>query len=165
MPRGIGAFGNPLTVASRLLLLPEQSARGPLAGRTADGPPGSLAELAYQRIRQAIQSGVFQPGARLRERDVAKLNRKLHQAIFLGAHNHYLPHSLASLTDVMTLLLGTTFSLPWRPDTAHAEHVAMIEAIEGRDMAGAETAARAHIRVAHKTRLALLRRDRKSAGT
>lgn len=86
---------------------------------------------------------------------LARLNREIHHAIFLGAHNRYLLRSIATLTDALMLLTTTTFRVDGRPATAHAEHLAMIEAIERRDVAAAEAAARVHIRAAHRSRLIL----------
>lgn len=82
-------------------------------------------------------------------------NRAFHNAIYLAAHNRYLLKSLNSLRDAMALLGPTTYMLHSRPQIALTEHSAIVQAIENRDGAAAERAAREHIRAAQKARIRL----------
>ena len=85
----------------------------------------------------------------------ASKNRTFHNAIYLAAHNRYLLKSLNSLRDAMALLGPTTYMLHGRPPIALSEHAAIVQAIENRDGAAAEEAAREHIRAAQKARIRL----------
>lgn len=82
-------------------------------------------------------------------------NRAFHNAVYLAAHNRYLLKSLNSLRDAMALLGPTTYMLHNRPQIALTEHAAIVQAIENRDGAAAERAAREHIRAAQKARIRL----------
>jgi DNA-binding GntR family transcriptional regulator len=87
---------------------------------------------------------------------LAAINRQFHQAIYTGAHNHYLMQSLETLRNSLALLRGTTFSVPGRAKTAHREHAAILAAIKARDADAAEQTARDHIRTAERTRFRML---------
>ncbi len=91
--------------------------------------------------------------------EASRLNRIFHRAICDGAHNRYLNRTLDGLAQSMALLGRTTLSLPGRQAEAIGEHTAILDAIARRDPAGAEAAARKHIRSAHKARLAILYHD------
>lgn len=91
---------------------------------------------------------------------LAELNRQIHDAMLDAAHNRYLVRMLEELSDTLALLPGTTFELPERAALAVGEHGAMIKAIEDRDEAAAEQAARAHIRRAMDARLILMQQGR-----
>ena len=80
------------------------------------------------------------------------LNRRFHQAIYEAAHNQYLLQTLSMLHDSMALLHNTTFRMPSRRSESDEEHRRIVEAIEQRDPARAEEAARLHIREAQRTR-------------
>lgn len=82
-------------------------------------------------------------------------NRAFHNAIYLAADNRYLLKSLNSLRDALALLGPTTYMLQSRPQIALSEHAAIVQAIENRDGAAAEQAAREHIRAAQKARIRL----------
>ena len=56
----------------------------------------------------------------------------------------------------MVLLGQTTLAIAGRPDTARAEHDAIVEAIKRHDAEAAAAAARAHIRAAYRARLGLM---------
>ncbi|MBR9869346.1 MAG: GntR family transcriptional regulator [Oceanospirillales bacterium] len=86
----------------------------------------------------------------------AEINRAFHNAIYHAAHNRYLLKSLSSLRDAMALLGSTTYTLPSRSEAALAEHQRIVEAIEKGDSAGAEQAARDHIRQAQQARIRIL---------
>ncbi len=90
---------------------------------------------------------------------VADANRLFHSALYRSANNRYLIQALKSLTDAMALLggTGTTLQAEDRIQTAHAEHLAIIEAIRNRDPDAADEAARLHIRNAQRIRMRLCR--------
>src|SRR5262249_49353957 len=81
---------------------------------------------------------------------VALINRELHSAIDVAAHNRYLQRTLQELHDALALLPSTTFSVPGRSEEAIQEHEKVIDAIEHRDADAAMEAARAHIRGAQQ---------------
>lgn len=85
--------------------------------------------------------------------EVARHNRRFHDAIHRGAHNRYLEKSLAAVNDSMWLLGTPLMLLPGRAQTAAAEHAQLAEAIRRRDPDAAEAAARAHVRAAQRERL------------
>jgi len=91
-------------------------------------------------------------------RALSSLNQRLHRLIHVSAHNRFLLRSLSSLSDTMTLLpsmLGAVF----RAKQSHAEHKLVLDAIQRRDMAGAEEAMRLHLRSAQRHRLSALVHD------
>jgi DNA-binding GntR family transcriptional regulator len=87
---------------------------------------------------------------------LARSNRLFHEAMFRCAHNRFLMRFVNSLRQSMVLLGRTTLGIAGRPETARAEHVAIVEAIARRDVEGATAAARAHIRAAYRARLGLM---------
>lgn len=86
----------------------------------------------------------------------ARINRALHIAICDAAHNRYMVQSLNQLSDALSLLRGTTFSVSGRARTADLEHRAIVAAIAAGNSDAAEAAARAHIRQAQALRLQML---------
>jgi DNA-binding GntR family transcriptional regulator len=80
------------------------------------------------------------------------LNRRFHQAIYEAAHNQYLMETLNMLHDSLALLHNATFRVPSRRSESDEEHRRIVAAIEKRDPAAAEEAAREHIRQAQRTR-------------
>ena len=87
---------------------------------------------------------------------LAELNRRFHQLIYGAARNRYLLDVLGSLESSLALLPGTTYSAAGRRDTAHAEHKAIVTAIEAHDPDAAEAAARRHIQEAERVRLLMM---------
>ncbi len=90
------------------------------------------------------------------KQESARLNRIFHQAIYEAAHNRYLMHALNELRDAMALLPGTTYSAEGRTQSSADEHVLILSAIERRNPAAAEEAARQHIREAQRLRLEMI---------
>lgn len=88
---------------------------------------------------------------------LADLNRLFHSVLYRAAHNRYLERALLGLRDSMALLGGTSLRVAGRYETAHAEHVAVVEAIAKRAPEAAEAAARTHIRHAQSARLKMMR--------
>jgi DNA-binding GntR family transcriptional regulator len=92
--------------------------------------------------------------------DLVKNNRLFHGTLYRCAHNRYLLKMLNSLQESMMLLGPTTLAKAGRPEAARREHGLIVDAIEQRDAAAAEQAARNHIREAYKVRLGeLFERD------
>ncbi|ESR24510.1 GntR family transcriptional regulator [Lutibaculum baratangense] len=87
---------------------------------------------------------------------LAVLNKRFHAAIGSAGHNRYGEQALSRLSDHLALVPGTTFEMAGRAEIVHAEHTAILDAIDDRDADRAEAAARVHIRQAGKARLKLL---------
>lgn len=85
----------------------------------------------------------------------AQKNTELHQAIVAAAHNHYLQQVSRVLNESLWLLAETTFALEDRHNTAYAEHLAIVEALEQGDQDAAEIAARNHIELSLRARLSI----------
>ncbi|SAL51512.1 GntR family transcriptional regulator [Caballeronia udeis] len=83
----------------------------------------------------------------------ARHNRNFHQSIFRAAHNRYLLRNLSMLTSSLALLGNYTRHIEGRAEQAAHEHAEIVAAIAARDVAGAENAARSHIRSAQQARL------------
>lgn len=123
-----------------------EAAAASLAAKHASEPEiYSLREI-FNQEKQEQNNSVVQ----------AEINRAFHNAIYHAAHNRYLLKSLNSLRDAMALLGSTTYALPSRSEAALAEHERIIDAIEKGDAAGADKAARDHIRAAQQARIRIL---------
>jgi DNA-binding GntR family transcriptional regulator len=81
------------------------------------------------------------------------LNRQLHQEICNGAHNAFLSKALAAVQSSFTLLGKSNLLDKERARASHREHLAILAAVEKRDRAGAESAARAHVQTSLRQRL------------
>lgn len=90
-------------------------------------------------------------------RALASLNQRFHGTIYLATHNRYLLRSLEQLSAQLALL-PSLLTLGERAAAAHAEHRAIVAALQARDGALAEEAARHHARMAQRHRLAWLMR-------
>jgi DNA-binding GntR family transcriptional regulator len=86
---------------------------------------------------------------------LAATNQRLHGLLYLAAHNRYLLRSLEQLGATMALL-PTLLTVGGRAQQAHAEHQAILAALQARDGNAAEAAARAHAQAAQRHRLAWL---------
>jgi DNA-binding GntR family transcriptional regulator len=87
---------------------------------------------------------------------IARLNQLFHQAIQDAAHNRYLAQALVQLSDSLALLPGTTYEVPGRSEAAYEEHMAIVNAIEGRQPEKAEEFACHHIAMAGQTRIRMM---------
>jgi DNA-binding GntR family transcriptional regulator len=87
---------------------------------------------------------------------IARVNRLFHETLFRAAHNRFLLRAVSALRQSMVLLGPTTLATAGRPGKARGEHEAIVEAIARRDPAGADEAARTHIRAAYRARLTLI---------
>lgn len=106
---------------------------------------------ALQDLERAFEAQPQNP------REMARLNRLFHEAVFRAARNRFLDSALQELQDAIALLGVTTFSVAGRPSPAGHEHRLIVAAISGRDPDKAEQAARQHIREALRARMTLLR--------
>jgi len=121
---------------------------------------GAAAGLAARHAHEAEIAGIRRRLSEMERmesaEELAAANRELHRAIYAAAHNQYLIQAANNLADSLNLLPGTTFSVPDRPRTAHAEHVEIVRAIESGDFARAEETGRRHIHEAQAHRLRML---------
>jgi len=110
----------------------------------------SETEIAAMAELVASEPACFEDAPRL-----AALNQHLHGLLYLAAHNRYLLRSLEQLSATMALL-PSLLTLGGRAAQAHAEHRALIAAVEARNGEAAAEAARTHARAAQRHRLAWL---------
>jgi DNA-binding GntR family transcriptional regulator len=86
-------------------------------------------------------------------RRAAQLYRRFHEGIYRAARNSFLDHVIASTSDFMALLPGTTYDLPGRAAQVLREHERVLDAIVARDPERAARAMRDHIQMASQFRL------------
>lgn len=82
------------------------------------------------------------------------LNRRFHDAVLDGARNHFLRKAMIGVQASFPLLGDSNLLDEPRARAAHAQHRKILAAIARRDRAGAEAAARAHVRASLNYRLA-----------
>lgn len=152
------------------------------ADRLVEGVPGgglAVTQLDQQRVqelymfRSAIEGTAAEMAARhATELDIADLsntleqmratqdvaraallNRRFHEGSYRAARNSFLSQAIASMSDFMALLPGTTYALPGRVSEATLEHERVLRAIVARDPEQAGRAMRAHIQNAAQFRL------------
>jgi DNA-binding GntR family transcriptional regulator len=119
---------------------------------------GGAARFAAKHASEAEidnMSNILEEGRR--GADPVASNLAFHQSMYGAAHNKFLIRALQTLTDSTYLLGRSTLASPGRPEAAHEEHRAILEAIRDGDTARAEQAARDHIRSALRERLRILR--------
>ena len=80
-------------------------------------------------------------------------NRRFHKQVHLASHNRFLNTMLEGIRRTMALLTGVSLADPIRGAETVEEHHAIVAAIEARDEAAADAAARLHISHAYETRL------------
>ena len=90
-----------------------------------------------------------------------RLNARFHSAIYEAAHNRYLVQALGQMSNALALLPSTTFAMPNRPATAHAEHLAVMDALTRRAPDEAERLMRDHIEKAGATRMRMMFADQR----
>ena len=123
-----------------------EGAAARMAARHIDDAEIEMLGLLLEQAEEAVDD----PGR------LAGINRKLHQTIYVAAHNQYLLQTLKQQENAVALLRGTTFALPGRAETAASEHRDIVEAIRNRDADASEIAARLHIANAQRARLRLI---------
>ena len=84
---------------------------------------------------------------------LARDNRRFHGQVHRASHNRFLVQQLGLVHRSMALMATTSLAAPGRPETALAEHDAVVDAIEARDEDAAEAAMRHHLSRAFETRL------------
>jgi DNA-binding GntR family transcriptional regulator len=82
------------------------------------------------------------------------LNRQFHDLILEGARNQFLSKAIAAVYALIPLLGDSNLLDGPHAREAHAQHRAIVDAIEHHDVARAEAVAREHVRHSLKTRLA-----------
>jgi DNA-binding GntR family transcriptional regulator len=121
---------------------------------------GAAARLAAQHASlpelDSMEELLLACWAETEPAEIARINRRAHEAIHDAAHNRYLSSALNQLSDSMALLPGTTYELPGRPDSAHNEHLAIFKAIKARQPDKAEKLMRHHISVAGVSRMKMM---------
>lgn len=110
------------------------------AQHASDGEVDALSELVAKE-GEIVEAG----------ESSSAINVKIHRLIYLAAHNRHLMRTLDSLTSLS--LLPTTLGDPIRAQTAHQQHLEILDAIRAHDRDRAEALARAHISDARKHRL------------
>lgn len=119
---------------------------------------GFAARLAARRaspaeivvLREMVEADRVRAGD---AQDLALANRRFHRALHRASHNRYLNGMLEGMRRSLALLSGTTLAIPGRGRQSVDEHDRIVAALEARDEAGAETAARTHIVNAYMARL------------
>lgn len=107
------------------------------------------AEIQVLRDMVEADRGLEDPTA------LAIANKKFHRQLHRASHNRYLIQMLEGMRRSLALLAGTAFASPGRAAESIAEHDAIVAALEARDEAAAEEAARQHIANAYLTRIRL----------
>lgn len=92
-------------------------------------------------------------------KEAADANRRLHDQLIAAAHNVYLQRVMNVLSDALTLLGTTTYSVPGRIESGWKENAEIIACIGRREPAAAEEAARRHIRAAGAVRIGMTAKD------
>ena len=81
------------------------------------------------------------------------LNRQFHDIILESARNQFLSKAIAGVYSLIPLLGDSNLLNGPHAREAHAQHLAIVDAIERHDAARAEAVAREHVRHSLKTRL------------
>ncbi len=84
---------------------------------------------------------------------LSRANRRFHHQIHLASHNRYLVQQLGTVHRTMALMATTSLAAEGRGETALAEHLTIVDAIEARDGAAAAEALRRHLSEAFEVRL------------
>jgi len=84
---------------------------------------------------------------------LARANKRFHHQLHLASHNRYLVQQLDLVHRTMALMATTSLAVEGRGEIAQAEHRAIVDAIQSRDVNAADAALKEHISVAFMTRL------------
>lgn len=117
------------------------------AVRHASGVVDGL-RAVHQRMAKAVKRGDMA--------EMVKQNLEFHRHFRMAAGNSYLERFLTQVEHAVRRLPASTFAHPGRPDTALAEHQAIIDAIAAGDGDAAERAAKRHMQEARSVRLTVL---------
>jgi DNA-binding GntR family transcriptional regulator len=133
-----------------------------LEGAAARLAAQNASDAEIQRIRAILEREENEqrnPGL------LAEINADLHWAIYRSAHNRYLMEALGDLADILGILRSSNFVVPGSAQAAHEGHIAIVRAIEQRNPAAAESAAREHILESLHNRLKHMERHEQTAET
>lgn len=111
---------------------------------------GSDAEITTLQDLVTTEAGAMDDPHRLSE-----INKRFHRLLALAAHNRYLLAGIEQLSITMSLL-PSLLAEGGRAQTAHEQHIQIVEALQKRDPEAAEKAIRQHIRSSHQHRLLLV---------
>jgi DNA-binding GntR family transcriptional regulator len=84
---------------------------------------------------------------------LARANKRFHHQLHLASHNRYLVQQLDLVHRTMALMATTSLAVEGRGEIAQAEHRAIVDAIQSRDVDAADAALKEHISIAFMTRL------------
>lgn len=87
------------------------------------------------------------------------LNRQFHDLILEAARNQFLKKAIAAVYALIPLLGDSNLLDEPHARAAHLQHLAILDAIEARDAAGAESLARSHVSHSLECRLARIKGD------
>lgn len=128
---------------------------GALEGLAAGLAAGRLSPAQLRRIgrinREMVAMSKSDDGPAFR-----LLNKRFHAAIIEAAGNGRLRAEIARHRAVTTFVQATSLQIPARRERSCLEHEAVLEALAGRDAAGAEAAMRAHVASAGRLVVAML---------
>lgn len=116
---------------------------------------GWCAEHATVAEIEAMRELLEQEARELADpRALMALNRRFHDAVLDAARNHFLRKATVGVQASFPLLGDSNLLDEPRAREAHAQHRKILEAVVRRDRAGAEAAARVHVRASRDYRLA-----------
>ncbi|MBX3650971.1 MAG: GntR family transcriptional regulator [Burkholderiales bacterium] len=125
--------------------------------------PAAAAACALQATETEMRAlrGVLEREARVLGDPAALilLNRQFHDLILEAARNQFLGRAIAAVYALIPLLGDSNLLDEPHARAAHAQHLAILDAIEARDAARAETVAREHVRHSLEHRLARIAGD------
>ncbi|MEM7469915.1 MAG: GntR family transcriptional regulator [Pseudomonadota bacterium] len=124
--------------------------RGALEGLAAELAAQHAAPEEIKVLRDLVEKDrelLAQPA------ELSQSNRRFHRQLHRASHNRYLVQQLDLVYRSMALLATTSLAVDGRGEVALNEHMAIVEALEARDAAGASEALRSHLSIAYETRL------------
>lgn len=120
----------------------------PAAAAACAGNAGPVEIAALRAILEQEAAQLDNPPA------LIPLNRQFHDIILECARNQFLGKAIAGVYALIPLLGDSNLLNGPHAREAHAQHLAIVDAIERHDAARAEAVAREHVRHSLKTRLA-----------
>lgn len=115
------------------------------------------AEIRTLRELLRLEAGLLDDPAAL-----IPLNRQFHDLILEAARNQFLGKAIAAVYSLIPLLGDSNLLDEPHARAAHAQHQALLSAIEARDAVRAEALAREHVKHSLEHRLARIGRDNRS---
>jgi GntR family transcriptional repressor for pyruvate dehydrogenase complex len=120
-------------------------------------------EGSLTRVRRALEA--LNEAAARQPQEFAELQRldsAFHLAIVEAAGNRFLRQTLGVLQDILARGMETTLMVPGRLEKSRQEHERILAALLAGDPAAARTAARRHVRAAHRTAVGRLQAQEKA---